>query len=158
MAINYKQLRGETVSQLPADGKHQARLESANLRDTKNGERIVTEWSDSRNVMWTSWNRFDTTGMEHTRELLLGLGVDLSTVTDDDSLDDQLHDATGREYMVRTRLWGERMDQVNTYVDGRADVVQTQMATNGETPDVPIDTGGLPQPTLDDKFGADAPF
>jgi hypothetical protein len=162
MAINYKQLRGEGAPAIPKDGSHQATLDRAKIVDTKNGEALVTEWTTADgNVDWTSWNRFDTSGMGYTRELLLGLGVDLSTITDDDSLSAQLDGAQYHVYNVRTQSQkGSQGDRwfTSTYVTGRADGVQTQMATNGEAPDVPIDAGGLPEPTLASKFGDEPPF
>jgi hypothetical protein len=161
--INYKQLRGESAPAIPKDGDHQATLDRAKIVDTQNGERLVTEWTTADgNVDWVSWNRFDTSGIEYTRELLLGLGVDLSAIIDDDSLRDQLEGAEGYVYNVRTKSQkGSQGDRwfTSTYATGRADGVQTSMpVTNGAHADVPIDTDGLAQSSLDTKFGDKAPF
>jgi hypothetical protein len=149
MSINYELLRGNSAPSVPTDGKHHARLERAKLVGTQNGERLVTEWSTGQNTMWTSWNRFDATGIEYTRELLIGLGADLAAIDDDEQLEDALVDATGSSYEVTTRLWGQHMDQVNTTV---VNGVQPELGS-----DMPTDTRDLSPPTapsLDD----DIPF
>jgi hypothetical protein len=150
MPIDFAALRGEiTTSQVPVDGKHQARLDRAALVDTQKGERLVTEWSEN-GVAWTSWNRFDTTGLLFTRDLLTGLGVDIAKVTDDGALTAGLDAVTGHTFEVRTHsnrgMQGDRWF-TTTYVDGYALGVQEEM-------DVPIDTAGLPEP----KQPADEPL
>jgi hypothetical protein len=152
--INYEALRtGASTVQVPADGTHQATLDRAALVSTDKGERLVTEWTDiDGTVGWTSWNRFDTTGMSYTRELLQGLGIDLNTVTDDTALTDALDQASHHVYQVRTSSQkGSQGDRwfTSTYVDGQSQGVQESL--NGDV-DLPIDTAGLPEVKEDIPF------
>jgi hypothetical protein len=145
--IDYNALKDGAAAQVPPpDGDHTALLNRAALVETQNGERLVTEWQDASDssLQWTSWNRFDATGMSYTRELLMGLGIDLSggAIMDDSALTDALDAATNRMYDVKTTSqMGSRGDRVfvTTYVDGLALGSQQALAT-----DVPIDTRGLP--------------
>jgi hypothetical protein len=148
MPINYEALRtGDTSAQLPADGSHTAILQRAALVTTNNGERLVTEWSDTTNgAAWTSWNRFDETGLSYTIELLDHLGVDRAAVADagdDDAFQAALDAVTGGAYDVRTTSQtGSRGDRVfvTTYVDARSQGVVQRL-----TDDIPVDTTDLPQ-------------
>jgi hypothetical protein len=149
--INYAALSGQaTAADHPPDGHRQARLDRAALVDTQNGERLVTEWSDATNggLAWTSWNRFDTSGLQYTRELLAGLGIDTARLTDDDVLIASLNAVTGRTYDVRTASQqGSQGDRwfTSTYVDGHALGVQEEL-------DAPIDTRDLPDvPAVEDE-------
>lgn len=142
MPIDFDVLRGTGAPATPDDGDHVAWLERAAIVETQNGERLVTEWRDTadKSVQWTSWNRFDTTGMSYTRDLLLGLGVDLSTVNDTVDLSDGLIAKVGLTWRVTTKSqMGSQGDRVfvTTYVNGRDTPVE---------PDVPIDTRGLAEP------------
>ena len=146
MPIDFDQLRGDnTTVDHPNDGAHQARLHRAVLRDTRNGECLVTEWADeTQNVQWESWNRFDTNGLAWTRELLLGLKIDLATITDTNELEFALAQRVGQLWDVTTKSnQGSQGDRwfVNTYVNGKS--VGVQETLNGDA-DVPIDSGGLP--------------
>jgi hypothetical protein len=160
MPIDYGALRGEVgTPDIPDDGDHIAYLDRAALVDTANGERLVTEWRDVFKplIQWTSWNRFDSTGMSYTRDLLAGLGVDLSTVTEDDELIRELSVAQGGAYRVRTTSqMGSRGDRVfiSTYVDGTAkgNDLQPELPMEG---DVPIDTSGLPEPSTNAEWMGD---
>ncbi len=153
--INYDALRTgvDTAVQVPEDGKHQAQLTRGKLVDTKNGERLVTEWFDpAREISWDSWNRFDATGLSFTRDLLTGLGIDLNSIMNDDALADALEAAENRVYDVKTQSsQGSGGDRwfTNTYVDGAALGVQTVVTDDqlSRTEDVPIDTDGLPDVT-----------
>jgi hypothetical protein len=149
MTINYELLRGDSTPATPADGTHQARLDRAKLVETRSGERLVTEWSTDQNVMWTSWNRFDPTGIEYTRELLIGLGVNLATIMDDEKLEDALIDAIGIEYTVRTTSsTGSQGDKIftNTYVDAPVNGAQPELGS-----DMPADSRDLSPPEPADK-------
>ena len=145
MPIDFDALRGEGGEpELPEDGDHVAVLERAAIVDTRNGERLVTEWRDAvvGQITWQSWNRFDTTGMSYTRELMIGLGVDLSAVTDTDALEQGLYERVNGMYSVRTTSqMGSGGDRIfiTTYVNGAVNGAQQTLAT-----DVPIDTEGLP--------------
>jgi len=144
---NYEALRtGAPATGLPADGHHQATLDRAAYIETKNGDRLVTEWTTADGTAsWTSWNRADATGIAYTIELLDALGVDRGA-----DIEVELERVTGHVYDVRTSVWGNNGDQVNTYVDGKALGVQ-------EALDVPIDTSGLsPPPAAQDDD--DIPF
>lgn len=145
--IDYGALRGDGGEpELPEDGDRVAVLDRAALVDTANGERLVTEWRDlhKSNIQWQSWNRFDTTGMSYTRDLLRGLGVNISTVTDDDDLNRELFDVTGLTFKVHTTSqMGSRGDRVfvSTYADGRA--VGTDLQMPLVTDELGTDTRGL---------------
>ena len=93
------------------------------LRDTRNGECLVTEWADeTQNVQWESWNRFDTNGLGWTRELLLGLEIDLATITDTNELEFALAQRVGQLWDVTTKSnQGSQGDRwfVNTYVESQ---------------------------------------
>ena len=170
MTIDFDKLRGDksAADEIPADGDHIARLERAVVVDTKRGEQIVTEWSNQANVMWTSWNRFDSSGMPYTQDLLDGLGIDRRKVTED-SLSDELARCEGGTYQVSTEAnegsQGGRWF-INTYVRQPLRAGQTPPPPDAQVvpPDVPVDTAGLPtagaaaQTTASDLFGDDAPF
>jgi hypothetical protein len=149
--INYAALSGRpAVADHPPDGARQARLDRAALVDTQNGERLVTEWSDAtgNGLAWTSWNRFDTTGLPYTRDLLTGLEIDVAKLTDDDVLTAGLNAVTGRTYEVHTSSQqGSQGDRwfTSTYVDGHALGVQEEL-------DAPIDTEGLPDVPEDESI------
>jgi hypothetical protein len=143
MPINFAALRGEvSLTNVPDDGNHQARLEGMRLVDTQNGERLVSDWSDAQDefLTWTTWNRFDATGMADTRELLMALGIDTSTLADGDALEEALVPVIGHVYNVHTQSnKGSRGDMwfTTTKVDGRAQHVQTAMS---------VDYGEMPHP------------
>jgi hypothetical protein len=144
MPINYNALReGAVTTEVPPDGGMQATLDRAALVETSNGERVVTEWTSADGRYgWTSWNRFDTTGLIYTRELLQGLGVDLSVLMNDDDLKSQLQAVEGGVFNVRLASQkGSQGDRwfTSTYVDGRSAGVQ-------ETLDVPMEDSDLPEP------------
>lgn len=158
MPIDYAALQGDGAG-TPDDGDHIALLERAVIVDTQNGERLVTEWrAPTDKAAWQSWNRFDVSGMSWTRDLLIGLGVDLKVVTDDDAMSDALNRVVNRYWRVHTTSQtGSQGDRVfvTTYVNGPAGPVE---------PDVPIDTRDLPEPTAPApaapgaQFGDKAPF
>lgn len=138
--IDYEALRGGVVTGVPDNGSHTARLERAKLWEGDKGSQLITEWSNDKNVMWTSWNRFDANGLPYTQDLLDGLGIDRSKITDDDKLEAALNEAEGRMYSVRTdSKQGSQGDRwfINTYVDGPA---------VAEQPELPVDAEGLPKP------------
>ena len=147
MPINYEALRtGSLNVENPDDGQHTARLERAALVSTSNGERLVTEWIDMQGpAQWTSWNRFDEMGLSYTNELLDGLGVDRTILTDDDSFTAELDRVTGTVYDIRTASQlGSRGDGrvfVTTYVNGRNEGVQEALDV-----DVPVDRSDLQPP------------
>jgi hypothetical protein len=162
MTIDFDKLRGETAAEeIPADGTHTARLERCVIvtSNRTGDELLVTEWSDEQNVMWTSFNRFDSSGMSFTQELLDGLGVDRSKLTDE-NLGDELAQAEGGTYQVRTTSTkGSQGDRwfINTYVD---QVIAGRQKTLDE--DIPADTTGLPErdaaPAGADLFGDEPAF
>lgn len=142
--IDYSALQsGQLNVEVPADGDHVAHLERAALVSTNNGERLVTEWAGANeNVQWTSWNRFDETGLTYTVELLDGLGVDRSAIADDEAFTDALDAVVDNIYEVRTSSQkGKQGDRwfTTTYVNGRATGVQEALEV-----DAPADTTGLP--------------
>ena len=146
--IDYEALRGEGGEpEIPEDINRVARLDRAALVDTNNGERLVTEWRDYYKplIQWQSWNRFDTTGMSYTRDLLKAIGVDMSTLTDDVALSSELSVASGGVFKVHTSSQlGNRGDRVfvTTYVDGKATGTDLQMPL--VTDELGTDTRGLP--------------
>lgn len=158
MPIDFDALWGSGDVQTPDDGEHIALLERAALVDTKKGEQLVTEWrAPTEKAAWQSWNRFDTSGMSYTRDLLLALGVSPRSAMDDDALASELDRCVNQWWRVTTTSqMGSQGDRVfvTTYVNGKAGPVE---------PDVPIDTEGLPEPTVaasepGAQFGAAAPF
>jgi hypothetical protein len=163
--IDYGALGADTgAGGVPDDGEHIARLERAALVETQNGERLVTEWSNQEHLWWTSWNRFDASGMSWTQELLDGLGVDRKNVHDDEEMEMALAEAVGRRYRVKTESkQGNQGDRwfTSTYVQEEITNPQTQLT------DTPADTTGLPQagvgasasaPSSDDPDDDDIPF
>jgi hypothetical protein len=147
MPINFADLRGETV--LPDDGDHVAWLDRGALVTTAAGdERLVSEWRDAQdpNTVWTSWNGFAGQGMSFTRDFLLGLGVDLSSVNDTEELDLALQRAVGHPYNVRVQ--GRQVNDrvfINTYVNGRAQSVQQALDVRAQNMDeLGTDRSGLP--------------
>lgn len=164
MPIDFDALRGDGLPEPPEDGEHTALLTRAVVVETQNGERLVTEWTaiGEGHVAWESWNRFDTTGMSFTRDLLIGLGINLKSVNDLDILGMELDKVVNYQWRVSTSSsMGNRGDRVfvNTYVTGKAGPVE---------PDVPIDTDDLPDVSnpppatapaaAGAKFGDKAPF
>lgn len=145
--IDFDKLRGDVPAgdEPPEDGDHVARLERAVVVDTKRGEQVITEWSNEANVMWTSWNRFDATGLPYTQELLDGLGIDRSKVTEE-TLSDELARCEGATYQVTTSATkGSQGDRwfINTYVN---QAVSASQRVASDAPDVPADANGLPEP------------
>lgn len=139
MPVNFAALRGDApAADHPADGLHVARLERAQLYDGDRGAQLITEWSDENNLMWTSWNRFDGPGLKYTQDLLDGLGIDRSQVTEE-TFGRELARAEGGTYQVRTKS-REGRDKwfTDTYVEqpleGRAQ----------RSSEIPADTRGLP--------------
>lgn len=129
MPVDYEALRSGASTGVPEDGAHTARLERARLYEGEKGSQLITEWSES-GLWWTSWNRFDGQGMPFTQALLDGLGVDRSTLTDDDAFEDALAQAQGALYLVTTSAkQGNQGDRwfINTYVDGKAVPVQSEL-------------------------------
>lgn len=134
MSIDYEALRG-TAAGPPDNGSYDARLERAALVETRNGEQLVTEWTCPEGA-WTSWNRFDATGLPFAQELLDGLAVDRTKLTDDYALESELYRVTGQTYrVVVSNSKGSQGDRVftNTKVIGPA----------AQTTDVPGDLQGL---------------
>lgn len=145
-SIDFSTLRGERANTtgVPEDGLHTARLERAVLQDTAKGPRLITEWSDENNLMWTSWNRFtaDQYGMPKTQELLDGLGVDRSKLTDE-NFGDELATVEGGTYQVRTTSQqGSQGDRWFT----ETTIEQPIAGRQQELSDIPADTTGLPEP------------
>ena len=73
---------------------------------------------------WDSWNRFDSSGMRYTQDLLDALGIDRFQVTDDDQMSEALHAACEHnDYQVRTESKrGSRQGDrwfTSTYVEAR---------------------------------------
>jgi hypothetical protein len=135
--IDYEALRGGVTTGVPDNGSHTARLERAARLELDKGPSLVTEWSEN-GLWWTSWNRFNAQAMPYTQQLLDGLGVDRSTLMDDDKFDAALAEVQGMLYLVHTDAkQGDKGDMwfINTYVDGRA--VPAQI-------DMPVDTKDLP--------------
>ena len=138
MPIDYAELRGDgPQAELPDDENRVAYLERAALVDTAKGERVVTEWRDFHrpHIKWQSWNGFGGQQMQYVRELLIGLGIDMSKLTDDEALGSELFDVQGLTYKVHTsstvmqpRTPGEEPKVfINTYVDARASGTDLQM-------------------------------
>lgn len=156
MTVDYEALRGGVTTGVPENGSHTARLERAKLWEGDRGSQLITEWSEN-GLWWTSWNRFDAQGMQFTQELLDGLGIDRSKITDDDEFEAALNEVEGILYLVRTTAKeGSQSGKwfINTYCDGPA--VPEQM-------DMPVDTEGLPDvgteaATAGEQFGNDAPW
>ena len=144
MPINFDALRtGAGMAQVPADGHHQATLDRAKVYEGDKGTSLITEWMTADgSAAWTSWNRFDQTGMEYTRDLLLGLGVNFDAINSEQELEDFLaNHSVGHMFDVKTQSrQGSQGDKwfTNTYVDGKTLGVQEQI-------DVPADTTGLPE-------------
>lgn len=159
MPVDYDALRGDGSVNTPDDGEHIALLERAALVETGKGDNVVTEWkAPSEKASWQSWNRFDPSGMPYTRDLLVALGVNLSTLTDDDGLQAELDKCVNRYWRVNTTSrMGNQGDRVfiTTYVNG---------PTGPPQPDVPIDSEGLPDapplpvPAAGSQFGDKSPF
>ena len=160
MAIDYEALRGDSAGGVvPDDGTHTARLERAVLRDTANGERLITDWSSEECSLWTSWNRFDPQGLPYTQQLLDGLGIDRKKITADDELSEALERVEGATFQVRTESrQGSQGDRwfTSTYIEQVIAGRQEQLS------DIPADTAGLPErdaaPDSGDLFGDDTPF
>lgn len=142
MPVDFEALRGEkSAGGVPDDGLHTARLERAALVETDRGSRLITEWSDENNLMWTSWNRFDASGMAFTQELLDGLGINRKQVTED-NFADELASVEGSTYQVRTESkQGSQGDRwfTSTYIE------QTIAGRQQTLADMPADTRGLPE-------------
>jgi hypothetical protein len=138
-------LRGEKAiaTDTPADGTYTARLERAERRDASGMEKLVTEWSAGEGLWWSSWRDLELNprfpqGLQLALELLDGLGVDRSQITDDDAvLDQMLSLAEGNYYEVRTesREYGGRTF-IDTYIESR--IVDDELGTL---------TQGLPEAT-----------
>ena len=135
---------------IPTDGNHQATLDRADFIETKNGQRLITEWTlqDDTLVSWTSWNRItdsegkpDHKGLDFTKSLLAALEVDHAGT--DDQIASELEAAVGQVWDVATKTWGDRGDQVNTYVNGRVMGLQESL---------PVDDRDLPSPRKDDAI------
>jgi hypothetical protein len=160
MPIDFDALRGDSADAgVPADGVHTARLERVVLRETANGERLITDWSSEECSLWTSWNRFDPQGMSYTQDLLDGLGIDRKQMTTEDGLSDALATKEGGTYQVRTSSQkGSQGDRwfTSTYIE-------QAIAGRQETLDeLAADTRGLPErdaapAAAGDIFGDDAP-
>lgn len=159
--VDYDALAGNAGSGVPADGTHTARLERAALLETDNGSRLITEWS-ANGTWWESWNRFDGRGMSFTQDLLDGLGVDRSKVTNDDEMGDELSHAEGDTYRVRTESKrGSQGDRwfTSTYIEARVEGGTPPPPRPEPESDAPADTAGLPAPgasaPANDLFGDD---
>jgi hypothetical protein len=159
MPVDFDALRSETGSGVPDDGLHTARLERAAVIETDRGSRLITEWSDENNLMWTSWNRFDASGLKFTQDLLDGLGVNRSQITED-NFSDELAQMEGGTYQVRTdSKQGKQGDRwfTSTYIEQAIAGRQQTLA------DIPADSAGLPErdaaPAGTDLFADDdVPF
>ena len=152
MTVDYEALRAGVSSGVPDNGAHTARLERAKLWEGDSGSKLITEWSED-GLFWTSWNQFEGQGMQYTQELLDGLGVDRSTITNDDEFEAALNEVEGILYLVHTDAkQGNQGDRwfINTYVDGRAVPTQPDLLT--DTEDLPA--VGSPAGAQDD----DVPF
>jgi len=152
MPVDYEALRGtgSASAAVPDDGAHTARLDRAALVELDSGSRLVTEWS-ADGLAWTSWNRFDEKGMQYTQGLLDGLGVDRSTLTDDDALEAALSTVQGTTYLVTTKSQEGRLGDrwfTTTYVDARAVA----------DPDLVADTSDLPDAQEALAVEGDVPF
>jgi hypothetical protein len=152
-SIDFDALKGASTRGVPEDGLHIARLERISFYEGDKGTQLITEWSNEANVTWTSWNRFDETGLSFTQELLDGLGVDRSKWNPDE-FQDEVEKAVGGTYQVRTdSRRGRQGDKwfTNTYIEQAIAGRQERMATGSGAaprqpePDVPIDTQGLPE-------------
>lgn len=128
--IDYTALSGQGSGGDPPDGLHNASLMRAALVETSKGTSLVTEWqtwSEPR-YYWTTWFGFEGQRLSFTQDFLDAAGIDRSQVTNDTAFSAALSEIQGRAYQVRTQAGAS---WVNTYV---------------ESPDVPIDSAGLPQP------------
>lgn len=132
-SIDYNLLSGQSGGD-PEDGIHTARLLRAALVETSRGTSLVTEWQTLQDPLyyWTTWFGFEANRISFTQEFLDAVGIDRSKMTDDGAFEMALSEVEGNTYEVRTQAGAS---WVNTYVQEPV------------TPDVPIDTGGLPEPT-----------
>jgi hypothetical protein len=127
-SIDYNLLSGQSGGD-PEDGIHTARLLRAALVETSRGTSLVTEWQTA-DAYWTTWFGFEANRISFTQEFLDAVGIDRSKMTDDGAFEMALSQVEGNTYEVRTQTGAS---WVNTYVQEPV------------TPDVPIDTGGLPE-------------
>lgn len=129
----------------PPAGIHVAWLNRCELKDTRNGEKVLCEWQtdDEPPYSWTSWSGFSPQALIFTQELMDALGIDRAAIAAADDKDeafaDALHEATGKQYNLRIEV--NANGYLNTYVMTAADLEK-------ET-DVSIDTEGLPVPGAD---------
>jgi hypothetical protein len=161
MSIDYAALASRSGG-VPEDGLHTARLDRAHLHNSDKGSQLITEWQEvgvDVPCFWTSWNRFDSSGLTFTQDFLDGLGVDRSTITDDDEFTDALIAVEHRVYEVTTKSnRGRDGDRwfTSTYVEGPGDTPRDAPAQQVLT-DVPIDASDMTTPpTIADD--GDIPF
>lgn len=152
MPIDYRQLKETRGTDVPPDGERTARLERGKLVETKYGStRLVTEWS-AGDLWWQSWNQFDGQGLAFTQDLLDGLGVDRSKLTDDDQLTAELAAAEGHKYRVKTKSnRGSQGDRwfTSTYIQSTVSVLRTGLLSGAvpkDDPDIPFDTNDFVEP------------
>lgn len=147
MGIDWEALRGGTSALVPPAGIHTARLETAKIVQTNSGdEKMVTSWQTTGDpiYVWETWHGLSGRALGFTLELLDGLKVDRSKLTDYEAFDTGLAACIGRTYQVETKLWGSANDQVNV----------TILATGPVGSDIPAEPVTVPDVGDDD----DIPF
>lgn len=148
MTIDWEALRGGTSALVPPAGVHTARLDQAKIVQTNAGdEKMVTSWQTMGDpiYVWETWHGLSGRALGFTLELLDGLKVDRSRLTDYEAFDIALAACIGRTYQVETKLWGSANDQVNVTVLGGGAVGS----------DIPVDPVAVPAAVADDD---DIPF
>jgi hypothetical protein len=116
---------------------------------------LVTEWKTRGEdfYAWTTWFGFEGQRMAFTQDFLDQLGVDRSSITDDDALTDALEARIGLLYRCATSAWGSG-GGINVELLGRAG--QQRL-----TADVPIDESDVVRETVPpsgDPADDDIPF
>ena len=136
-SINYAALAGGGTE--PPEGMHDAYLIRARLQI---GQRdfVVTEWQAGP-FYWETLFGFEGQRMQFTQDALDGLGIDRSTVTNDDELEAELARVQGSQFRVRVTRNGRF---VNTDIVGAATrPAQTPPAQT----DIPLpDVSAPPEP------------
>lgn len=116
--IDYGLLRSNDGGE-PPEGMHEPYLARAALVETDKGTLLVSEWQVPGSYYWTAWHGFAPDRIRFTQEYLDGLGVDRSTITDDEEFERALSEVIGTVFRVRTER--SKGGYLNTYVEAAAE-------------------------------------
>jgi hypothetical protein len=141
----------------PPDGEHTVWLERTSVFESRAGATFIRACWRTTDMQFygESLHGVEGNGKSFTKALLAGIGVDVVALTSWDALGDELAQFEGRTYRIDVKHKG---DFLNVTVLG---------AGTAPLPDVPIETGGLPEPagtgaaarsSAADLFGDDVPF